>query len=132
MFTVYGLINPLTRDLFYVGCTTNPTRRMHDHRRHGDGPAKNGRKIKAYIAAMRESGNLPAMIVLEHTTDATREHAWITFFWSLGLVNTAHRPRPPKRPIGRPRTRPAKVRRTAQERAFMAWATKRAKALLKP
>ena len=83
---IYGLIDPRGPELFYVGITAKPSARLRKHRNLHNLSA--GKKLRARIRAIKQSGGLPEMVILERTDDKLREYAWIHFFAHLGLVNT--------------------------------------------
>jgi len=52
--TVYGLIDPECKELFYVGCTSQtPAKRLHGHVSAKAGTySGNGARVKAYLACI--------------------------------------------------------------------------------
>jgi hypothetical protein len=86
---VYGLVDPECRELFYVGCTVDPVRRLCEHR---NGPhQENGPWMEAYLLRMKNRGYLPEMVILEQSVERAskrdRERAWIEFFQPMILFN---------------------------------------------
>lgn len=85
--TVYGLIDPECKELFYIGCTVNPASRLSSHVNaptHGHYPAR----MLAYLRRMRRRGYRPTMVILEKNARPNREFAWIEFFKPMVLLNT--------------------------------------------
>jgi hypothetical protein len=83
--TVYGLIDPECKELFYVGCTSQtPAKRLHGHVSAKAGTySGNGARVKAYLARMHRRGYKPEMVILEHTTDAAQS-------WNLRIWESVH------------------------------------------
>lgn len=114
MFFIYGLIDTSSRELFYIGRTQYPQRRLIDHIKavRGTNGESSGRKVKARINACVSSGHKPEMVVLERTADKTRERDWIEFFVGRApLLNTADRPKPIRAP------RPVRVKKVRMSRS---------------
>src|ERR1019366_2466615 len=63
---VYGLIDSVRKELFYVGSTSRPSRRLYDHRRgKGNNCEGNSPKVKARVAVCRQLGQPVQMVILE-------------------------------------------------------------------
>lgn len=83
---VYGLIDPDTREMRYVGATVVGMRRPRQHLRPSayDGKSKhthNNRWIKSVI----DSGRVPEIVIIEHCDDPyLTEIGWVEYFRSIG------------------------------------------------
>jgi hypothetical protein len=91
MYHIYGLVDPNGPELFYVGCTSRPTARLTKHRLYYD--KDQAKRLKEKIKAIRTSGKLTEMVILERTEDKSRENVWIEYFSWLGLVNVVRQPK---------------------------------------
>ena len=76
LFDIYGLIDPRTLELFYVGCTLNMRRRLTEHLKRIHWVGHNealGQRIRNF----KQAGLIPSLVVFERTEDKTRELVWI-------------------------------------------------------
>lgn len=87
MNTIYGLVDPRTGMLRYVGVTRQTVkRRLTDHikrSRNGEATYRSN-----WIRSVLDEGLEPQTIVLEVTEDRDREIIWIAFFRSRGCELT--------------------------------------------
>ena len=85
MFTIYGLVDPRTIRIHYVGVTGNhPSVRLKEHLElKGNAPQKN-----AWLAELKQLELVPSIVILEHVKDKVpayaRERAWIQAGKKLG------------------------------------------------
>ncbi len=82
---IYGLIDPRTAGLRYVGRTYRPPRRLRDHLRE----AASGRRLHRcnWIRQLASAGLEPEWLVIEVTTSELVEDAerfWIAYFKAIG------------------------------------------------
>lgn len=73
---IYGLKDPRTGEIRYVGKSVHPRERYKQHVKGGESNLHKGR----WIADLRRAGLKPEMIILEETTEAeweARERHWI-------------------------------------------------------
>jgi len=80
---IYGLLNPLAAELFYVGQTRKRREfRLLEHIEDAVGGSK--LPVHAAIREIMARGRIPQVFVIEKVTDASqadaREIAWIQFF----------------------------------------------------
>lgn len=85
---IYGLIDPRTNALFYIGFTHNPEYRLSIHNQSGSA----GFKKRAFIKQMRAEGFKPQMVILQKCQEQFARHLekqWIQFSLFLGadLIN---------------------------------------------
>lgn len=90
---IYVLINPLTNDVFYVGSTEHPKKRLSSHIRDSRKSLNHLHQTdkERYITDMLAAGTEPTMTVIEVTKLATaleREQYWINALWGQGYVLT--------------------------------------------
>jgi len=83
---IYGLLNPLKAELFYVGQTRKRREfRLLEHIE--DAVAGSKLPVHAAVRAIMAQGRIPQIFVIEKVTDASladeREIAWIQFFAKL-------------------------------------------------
>ena len=81
---IYGLLEPETRELRYVGWTTNTKRRLSHHMSHCDDDSHRSRWIKHLLSR----GTRPLMTILESGTGdhyKSAEIAWIWLFRNAGF-----------------------------------------------
>ncbi len=88
MYHIYSLTDPRLMQVFYIGCTANPHKRLADHKKSPGCKGSNGRKVKARIAEVQAQGFQPVMTILEQTEDKNREKHWIRHCIFLGLTLT--------------------------------------------
>ena len=81
MYTVYGMMHPVTNKLVYVGCTKNLRQRMNNWR----STKKIGNKAVAeWMANLRSKGLRPAFVVLsQHRSPLQASRAESLFWWAL-------------------------------------------------
>ena len=91
VYYIYGLVNPKTNEVFYIGCTQDLAQRLSAHCSKSNHLGHSGRRVKAYV---RSLGQIPKTVILERTENPHREMAWIEYFSVLGILNTAHNPSP--------------------------------------
>ena len=89
---IYGLIDPIGPEIFYVGRTAKLSARLRKHKKNSNHA---GKKLRERITRIKRAGEQLEMVVLERTEDKHREYAWIQFFEHLGLVNRAKHPTAP-------------------------------------
>lgn len=88
---VYGLIDPVTREMRYVGATTVGMKRPRGHLRPSiyDGPGRH-RELHLYcwIRSVVASGGLPEIVVIEYAADDESpfnlEMGWVSYFRGIG------------------------------------------------
>lgn len=90
---IYVLINPATGEIFYVGSTENPKKRLSAHIRESRKSLTYLHQThkQKYITDMLAAGVEPAMTVIEVTKLATaleREQYWINALCSQGYKLT--------------------------------------------
>lgn len=81
-YYIYGLVDSQIKEVFYVGCTTRPNRRLISHR----SLISSLRAVKQRVATMQQSGFQPSMVVLEITGDELREGSWIEYLREQGIT----------------------------------------------
>lgn len=76
---VYALVDPRSDNIYYVGRSNNPERRLRDHLQGGG--QKTNTDMDAWIAELRDAEMLPRLITLEDVQDPQmvleREARWI-------------------------------------------------------
>jgi hypothetical protein len=114
---VYGLVDPRTQEVFYIGFSTNPQRRFNEHKKGRIRTGSGGSKVVSRIRDIKEQGFKISMVMLESTSDKTREKTWIQYMLGMGvsLLNTAYTPRPP-RALSTPRVKAHVARRKSEGR----------------
>ena len=83
---VYGLINPLTQEVFYIGQSNNPHQRFVEHLRD----TSNSTKVET-IKNLREQGYKPSLAILEEVDGSPaleREQRWMRFYEEQGVELT--------------------------------------------
>lgn len=89
---VYGLIDPETQELRYVGLTTTPAKRSYTHRSR---PQKRDRSHRAqWLRRVFDRGERPEWLVIEECAAADLAEAeafWIAYFKGIGARLTNHR-----------------------------------------
>lgn len=85
---IYGLVDPRTRTVRYVGGSYDPERRFRDHRY--DTKGKPNRKKRWFLELLRLQ-LLPDVVLLEEVLPGenwrVREEVWKTYFVRSNLVN---------------------------------------------
>ena len=74
---IYGLKDPITKEIRYVGKTVNPKSRYQKHVKNDD---MCNRHKKAWINSLKRTGHKPEMVILEETDEKhwdARERYWI-------------------------------------------------------
>lgn len=87
---IYGLIDPRTEELRYVGKTVNPARRMSDYRNPLRGKSHN----KNWLLNLKEADLEPEMIIIEEVDRSVWKESeifWIAYFRSIGCNLNNHR-----------------------------------------
>lgn len=91
MIFIYGLIDPVTRQIRYVGQTNDLERRYQEHVNNIEDTHKG-----LWIQSLREKGRIPTLVVLEGIEDETKsnyhEKWWIVLGQKQGwsLTNSAN------------------------------------------
>lgn len=83
---IYALVDPVTREIFYVGKANNPHKRLNGHIKVGRNPERIRR-----IAAIMAAGSMPEVEVIEtveYETWEDRERFWISELGQLGFPLT--------------------------------------------
>lgn len=102
-YYIYGLVDPTTNEIRYIGLSRTPTRRLHQHCSFARKP--NSRMAASeWIAELLARQLIPALITLEEYSAEWRSEArdveiqWINHYWNEGapLLNR-HRPRQRRR-----------------------------------
>ncbi len=86
--SVYALVDPCTKEVFYVGYTKHPNARLTNH--SSNTSASNPDK-KMRVNRIKEQGEYLEMLILERTDDPNREYVWIQFFLPYGITNIIKR-----------------------------------------
>jgi hypothetical protein len=95
---VYGLVDPVLKEMFYVGFTLRrPGQRLREHisaGKHAEYRTEKGsgsRIVMARIRRILAADQRPTYVVLEYTDDPAREQVWIDHMRAQGmpLLNTA-------------------------------------------
>jgi len=95
---VYGLVDPVLREMFYVGFTLRrPDRRLREHismakaAEYRAATGSGGRRVMARVKRILDTGQRPTDVVFEYTNDPAREQVWIDYMRAQGmpLLNTA-------------------------------------------
>jgi hypothetical protein len=68
-YFVYSLQNPLTKDIFYIGRTSNPRKRLWAHCLNNEYNNKSNPKLQSYIKKLVKNDNTPILKVLFETND---------------------------------------------------------------
>lgn len=79
---IYGLFDPRTQELRYIGKAANPNKRFRDHL-HDE--ARNHRTN--WIKSLKMLGLIPEMLILEEVSEEVaykEEHWWISYMKGLG------------------------------------------------
>jgi hypothetical protein len=84
---IYGLIDPLTNELRYVGKTSKSIRaRLCGHKAHA-AVAGRKRRVVAWIAGLIARGLLPEVVIFEEVSPAhdwiEAEQFWIAYFRAM-------------------------------------------------
>lgn len=82
---IYGLSDPRTGEVKYVGKTIDINRRYRNHINTNDN-AKNSKRV-AWIKNLKSQGVYPEIFVIEETTEdlwRKAEQYWISYFKSIG------------------------------------------------
>lgn len=105
MYSVYGLCDPETFDVYYIGCSLDPQRRYANHLNSNGKDSNKARR--AWISMLKSQGLQPVLVIIEDNLkefDAdgrdvfTREAYWIAFYHDLGApLTNVYRPNPNKR-----------------------------------
>ena len=87
MYAIYALLNPLKKEVFYVGMTADVSERYIQHFRGKDDTniAKN-----EVIQGLRESGIFPVMVTINQAE--TREEALQKEAYAIELFRALHQP----------------------------------------
>lgn len=83
---VYGLLDPRTGMIVYVGVTKNPSYRYLEHLRM---PRKEGNQKNAWIKELIDLGLKPVFVFLDSVNESQHEEAeqkWIAHFQKLGAL----------------------------------------------
>ncbi len=89
MVTVYALLDPRDGRVRYIGCTSNPTRRLKAH--ISDGRRGHQTSKARWIASLLELGARPQLTILESVTTADGPNAearWLRIFHNAGAPLT--------------------------------------------
>jgi hypothetical protein len=98
---VYGLVDPVLKEMFYVGFTLRrPDQRLQEHihaaktAEYRAATGSGSRKVMARIRSILTAGHRPTYVVLEYTNDPASEQIWIDYMRAQGmpLLNKAHAP----------------------------------------
>jgi hypothetical protein len=85
--TIYGLVDPSVKELFYVGRTTRTIEdRLAAHVQKAQRMKYGAHTIRARIRCVLAAGVIPTYVILERTDDPSREGAWMDYFRSQGLT----------------------------------------------
>ena len=83
---VYALLDPRTKDVFYVGSTNNLHRRWKQHRA---ADSIQNMELHEHLLSIREKGCTPLFAVLEKVAEIERrlerEKQWVSFFKDLEI-----------------------------------------------
>ncbi len=87
---IYGLCDPITKQLRYVGKTINPDRRLKDHLRN-----KKRNHLSCWIGSLLKQDKHPEIFVIEKIDSSEWQEAerfWISYFRYIGadLVNGSY------------------------------------------
>jgi len=80
---IYGLKDPQTEKIMYVGRTINLKQRIQEHLMNGYG----SRGLAAWVRSLKDKGRRPIVQILEVTTQeewSAREYCWIRHYRRLG------------------------------------------------
>jgi hypothetical protein len=84
MNTVYGLLDPITKELKYIGCTHKPKDRLREH----IGSHKLNTPVGIWVSGLRHLGARPEMVEIESGLNsekgAASERFWMSYFLSIG------------------------------------------------
>lgn len=82
---IYGLVNPETQELRYIGKTTNTLKRYQSHCR-----AKGNSYRDKWIRSLKDAGLMPEMVIIETCGNdwVEAEKFYIAYFKSLGCLLT--------------------------------------------
>ena len=81
--TIYGLVDPMLMELFYIGSTKNLSNRLYKHRELNNNART--KELQQRIEQILRTGFKPQIVVLERTSIAQRESDWIQFFSKQGI-----------------------------------------------
>ncbi len=77
---IYALADPRDDSIRYVGCSSDPAKRLREHLRS---KADNNEEKMAWIAELRDASMLPRLVILEEVEDSQRawerEDRWILY-----------------------------------------------------
>lgn len=80
---IYGLLDPCTKDIFYIGATKNKKQRRKQHK-NASANADEQPALKEKLVNIKNKGTTPLFVTLEKLNDLTmkwrREKVWIEFF----------------------------------------------------
>jgi hypothetical protein len=82
MYYIYGLYEPLTNELRYIGATNNPQERFASHLK-----SKPGTHNRNWLCSLREKKLKPTFKIIEQVDDdswSEREQYWIAHYKSAG------------------------------------------------
>ena len=90
---IYGLLDPRTGLIRYIGVTSNPEKRMGQHikERHRKG---HGKQKGAWIEELIQENFCPIFVFLDavhHTVALERELFWIKHFEHFGPLLNSHK-----------------------------------------
>lgn len=90
---IYGLVDPNTLIVKYVGQATNPQRRLYTHITVREKTQNGPSKLHAWIDQLSAVNQKSSITILEITTVETsteRELWWMEHYFDNGLLNGAH------------------------------------------